>query len=81
MYRIECLGWTADCESVEDLKDTYELNSARIAFSLGYTDTNNQFNRFPNTTVFSNEIIESKIVQYLFIFTHLFFYLWLRRKV
>jgi hypothetical protein len=81
MYRIEYLGWTADCESVEDLKDTYELNSARIAFSLGYTDTNNQFNRFSNTTVFSNEIIESKIVQYLFIFTHLFFYLWLRRKV
>jgi hypothetical protein len=56
---------------VEDLQTTYELTHARVAFSLGYENTNGQFIRFTNTTVVSNEIIESKIEKYLFIL-HIF---------
>jgi hypothetical protein len=64
MYKIKCLDWTANCKSVKDLNDTYELTHARVAFSLGYFDANGQFIRFTNTTVISNEIIESKIEKY-----------------
>jgi hypothetical protein len=53
----------ADCETVDDLEHMYELSHAKVAFSLGYRDIYGRFIRFPNTTVMSNEIIESRIVK------------------
>ena len=61
MYKVKCLGWTADCKTIDDLEHTYELSHAHVAFSFGYRDASGRFIRFTNTTVISNEISESRI--------------------
>jgi hypothetical protein len=55
-----CLDGITDCKSVEDLKETYALNRAVLAFSLGCFYTDDRFRRFTKTTVMSNELDESK---------------------
>lgn len=74
MYRIKCLDSKTNCQTIKALEDTYQLSRARIAFSLGYRDANanNQFIRFPNTTVISNEIVESKREIFICSYTHRF---------
>ncbi len=56
---------------MDDLEHTYELSHAVVAFSLGYINANGEFIRFTNTTVMSNEIIESEnkiFFRFLYIF-------------
>ncbi|CAM4898821.1 unnamed protein product [Rotaria socialis] len=53
-------NYRVNCEIIKDFKNAYELSRARLAFSLGYSDDNNQLFRFTNTTVMLNEIIEKK---------------------
>lgn len=55
-----CLDGITDCETIDELKETYALNRALIAFSLGYFNEEGRFIRFTNTTVVANEIVESK---------------------
>jgi hypothetical protein len=59
---------------VDDLEHTYELSHAVVAFSLGYIKSNGEFVRFTNTTVMSNEIVESENKKVCFLdFYHLYF--------
>ncbi|CAF3751051.1 unnamed protein product [Rotaria socialis] len=53
-------NYRVNCEIIKDFKNAYKLSRARLAFSLGYSDDNNQLFRFTNTTVMLNEIIEKK---------------------
>ncbi|CAF1260601.1 unnamed protein product [Rotaria sp. Silwood1] len=56
----ESQNWTTDCKTIAELEHAYELSHAIVAFSIGFTNNKNEFIRFTNTTVMSNEVIEKE---------------------